>query len=84
MGKAPTKEAIRLSWASREVFVTMRDYGGRSFDITAAPPVDIRRRVRENVRGGLGLHLVKQIADRLDWRHVDGRSMIMVRKRLVP
>jgi serine/threonine-protein kinase RsbW len=64
--------------------ITLQDFDVASFDLTAAQPVDTDKRIREGKRGGLGLHLVRQIADELHYEYKDGNPTVIVVKRLEP
>lgn len=76
--------AIGLSWSRPEVTLTLRDFGVESWDITQAAPVDTGAPLERRRAGGLGLHLVRQIADRIDYQYQDRTSTITVTKRLEP
>jgi anti-sigma regulatory factor (Ser/Thr protein kinase) len=74
--------AIGLDWVPPVLTVQLRDFDVNAFDVTRPPPVDLNRPIEERRRGGLGLHIVQQIADRLDYHWADRVSTITVTKRL--
>jgi len=47
---------------------------GRAFDPLAAPPPDLEQELEERPIGGLGIHLVRQLAARLDYERTGGRN----------
>ncbi len=49
------------------VEVTLTDYDVEPFDVTAAPAVDVDVPVEQRRPGGLGLHLVRRMLDRIDY-----------------
>jgi anti-sigma regulatory factor (Ser/Thr protein kinase) len=61
--------------------VSLTDYEDEPFDPTQAPEVDIARSVEERAIGGLGIHLVREMVDSIDYEHVGGRSTITFTKR---
>lgn len=75
---------IEIGLSSNEgvLTITVRDFDVASFDLTSAQPLDTDERIREGKRGGLGLHLVRQIADELHYEYKDGNPMVIVVKRL--
>ena len=74
--------AIGLSWQPPEVVLTLRDFGVEGWDLTRAAPVDTEAPLERRRPGGLGLHLVRQIADRIDYAYENRNSTITVTKRL--
>jgi len=74
--------AMALSREGDTVVLVLRDFDARPYDVTRprALPADLP--LSERRAGGMGLHLVQRIADRLEYHH-DGRTgTITVRKRL--
>lgn len=62
--------------------VTLTDYDADPFDPTQAPDVDITLPAEQRTPGGLGLHLVRQMVDSLEYRYGDRQSRITFRKTL--
>jgi phosphoserine phosphatase len=55
------------------VEMTLVDRDVEPFDITRSPDVDISKPIEERQPGGLGLHLVKRMADRIDYDYLPQR-----------
>lgn len=52
---------------------------GRAFDPLAAKPPDLERPHAERPIGGLGIHLVRTLADRVDYARAGGHNRLTVR-----
>lgn len=74
--------AIALEWAPPAFTIQLTDFDVDRFDPTSAPEVDLSRPIQERRAGGLGIHLVRQIADHIEYRHENGDSKIVITKRL--
>jgi anti-sigma regulatory factor (Ser/Thr protein kinase) len=64
--------------------IELTDFDVHEFDITKAPPVDTNAPLSERTPGGLGIHLVTQIADHVFYEYDNGISRIKVHKRIGP
>ena len=64
------------------LMVTLTD-DGQPFNplVTAAP--DTARSVEERPVGGLGIHLVRQLMDEVDYHRRGGRNVVVLVKRLI-
>ncbi|HET9669970.1 MAG TPA: SpoIIE family protein phosphatase [Casimicrobiaceae bacterium] len=51
--------------------LTLVDHDVEPFDVTTAPEVDLGRPIDEREPGGLGLHLVRKLADRVAYEYAD-------------
>lgn len=51
---------------------------GPAFDPLKRPPPDLSKPLEERQIGGLGIHLVKNIADRLEYRREGDRNILKV------
>jgi anti-sigma regulatory factor (Ser/Thr protein kinase) len=73
---------IALEWRAPTLAIRLRDFDVERWDPTESPPVDTSRPIAERRAGGLGIHLVRQIADRILYNYDDrGReSTITVTK----
>ena len=51
---------------------------GRPFDPSAAPPPDLTGALDERDPGGLGIHLIRNMADRIEYRREDGQNRLRI------
>lgn len=63
-----------------KVVVTMTDFDVDPFDVTAPRNIDTELPLGERIPGGLGLHLVQQMVDNLEYEHRDRQSTIRFTK----
>lgn len=76
--------AVRLDREGDELVVSLTDFDVEPFDITQAPPVDTSLPLAERRAGGLGIHFVRQMAERLSYDYENRNSRITVVKRVGP
>ena len=62
------------------VTVVIVDDGGVEFDVTAAREVNVGAPLTERTPGGLGIHLIQNLADKLEYRYKDGRGEVIFTK----
>ena len=63
-----------------KVTVTLVDDGGAEFDVTAKRDVDTESSLEDRKPGGLGVHLVQNLVDTLDYEYQDGRGEVIFTK----
>jgi anti-sigma regulatory factor (Ser/Thr protein kinase) len=78
--------------AEHEIRVRLRREGGllrieveddgRAYNPLERPPVDTSVPLEEREVGGLGIHLMRQFMDELDYRREGGRNILSMTKRL--
>ncbi len=73
---------IAIDRNENDLVVTMIDSGGESFDVTKSAEVDVTQALENREPGGLGLHLVKKMVDRLDYEYVNQQNKITLIKHL--
>ena len=56
--------------------------GGRAFNPLDAPTPDLTAPLDERAIGGLGIHLVKSLMDRVEYRRDGQKNVLTVRKRI--
>jgi anti-sigma regulatory factor (Ser/Thr protein kinase) len=74
--------ALGLEWRQPNVTLRLRDPGGPGFNPLQAPEVDVSRPILERRAGGLGIHLVRQYADHVEYTRDGGRDTIVITKKL--
>ena len=57
---------------------------GRPFNPLDVPPPDLDAPIEERRIGGLGLHIVREMMDHLDYKREQGRNILRLSKRIVP
>jgi anti-sigma regulatory factor (Ser/Thr protein kinase) len=62
------------------VTVSLVDNGGVEFDVTAKRELDIDAPLEERTPGGLGLHLIQNLVDSLEYQYQDGRGEVIFTK----
>jgi serine/threonine-protein kinase RsbW len=72
---------VRITGQQDRIEVEIVD-DGREFDPRQAPAPEPQPAGRRQP-GGLGIHLVKQLVDRLEYERVDGRNRTVVTKQYV-
>ena len=55
---------------------------GMAFDPTAKAEVDTSLGIDDRPIGGLGIHLVRQLMDSINYERIDGKNVLTLRKRL--
>lgn len=73
---------LQLEIVGNEVVVTFVDHGVPEFDIRTAPSEAGNQPLQERSVGGLGLHLVREMMDDVDYQYRDGNSIIVLKKSL--
>jgi anti-sigma regulatory factor (Ser/Thr protein kinase) len=67
----------------RRLNLTFRD-DARPFDPLSAPEPDLSLPVEDRPIGGLGVHLVKAIADRVRYTRERGKNVLIIEKEIPP
>ncbi len=72
---------VRLEVSGTELSGELTDEG-RAFDPLSVPLPDLTAPLREREVGGLGLHLVRSLMDRLDYRRDGAKNVLTLVKRI--
>jgi anti-sigma regulatory factor (Ser/Thr protein kinase) len=72
---------IEMTLKEHELIIEFED-DGREFDPLDAPPPKAQESISESPVGGLGIHLVKQMADGVEYRRQQGRNILRARIEL--
>lgn len=72
---------VRLSCTENEVQAEVED-DGRPFNPLAMASPDTSKPLTERPVGGLGIHLVRQLMDRVEYRRLEGKNVLLMRKRI--
>ena len=71
----------RLSTHGGELETVVVD-GGRAFNPLDAPAPDLSAPLNERALGGLGIHLVRSLMDRVEYRREAEKNVLTMRKRI--
>lgn len=80
-GVADRRIEILVATGGEELIATMTDEG-RAFDPLSVPPPDVHAPLAERELGGLGIHLVRSLMDRVDYRREGGKNVLTLTKRI--
>ncbi len=72
---------IRLEVRGDQLIIRTVD-DGLAFDPRTAKEPNTESNLKDRAIGGLGVHLVKNLMDRVEYRHKDGKNHVTLRKRL--
>ena len=72
---------VEMELSATELVLTVTD-DGHAFNPLALPEPDTSQPVEERPIGGLGLHLLRKMADRMDYARADGKNRLTLRKSL--
>ena len=72
---------VRLSLLNDEVTIEVED-DATPFNPLEVPMPDLNRPLEERPVGGLGIHLVRQVMDRLEYRRLDGKNLLVMKKTI--
>jgi serine/threonine-protein kinase RsbW len=75
-----TDITVAIDVADR-VTVSLVDNGGAEFDVTTKREVDVDAPLEDRTPGGLGIHLIQNLVDSLDYQYQDGRGKVIFTKR---
>jgi len=73
---------LTLTRDERELRLTLTDFDSPLFDLTKNGDVDISRPLEQRQPGGLGIHLIRKLMDRVEYEHTNRESRITLYKRL--
>lgn len=73
---------IVLSVADEHLSITLID-DGHPFDPLAVPPPNLSLDIQDRPIGGLGIFLLRELADEMTYERRDGRNRLTLSKRMV-
>lgn len=74
---------IELGLIGRDLVLALTDFDAPPYDITVEPgPVDTSLPLEKRTPGGLGIHLIRKMMDRVEYSHVDRVARITLYKRV--
>ncbi len=76
------KILLELKKEENNLIIHLTDFDVDPFDITETAEVDTRQSLEERRVGGLGIHLVKEMMDKIEYEYKDRQSKIILIKHL--
>src|SRR5262249_11352503 len=72
---------VRVSADGSQLEATVED-GGREFDPLTHPVPDLSAPLSDRQMGGLGVHLVRSLMDKVEYRREGAKNVLTIRKRI--
>ena len=73
---------VRLGVDAGRLTLALTDSNTERFDLREQSEVDVTRSIDDRKPGGLGIHLVRQFADHIDYHYADRQSTITISRRI--
>lgn len=73
-GGGKGKIVIGLERRDHELAVSLTDFDVEPFDVTRVPEIKVDLPLDEREPGGLGIHLIKKMMDRIEYDYADRRG----------
>ena len=73
---------VRLERTGDGVAVSLIDFDAEPFDPSVQPEPSTSAPLEEREPGGLGIHLVRQLSNEIEYEHHDRTSRVTVRRKL--
>ena len=81
-GEEKQKEITLLAnMSDNNLTFVLTDYG-KEFDPTKVPDADVTLSAEEREIGGLGIFLIRQIMDTVEYQRMDGKNVLIMGKQL--
>ena len=80
--KEVQKEITLLANISDNNLIFVLTDSGKEFDPTKVPNADVTLSAEEREIGGLGIFLIRQIMDTVEYQRIDGKNVLTMRKQL--
>lgn len=81
-GKEEQKEISLVAYLSDNNLVFVLTDSGMEFDPTKVPDADVTLSAEEREIGGLGIYLIRQIMNTVEYQRIDGKNVLTMKKEL--
>ena len=80
--KEEQQEIVLTAKMSDKNLIFVLTDGGKEFDPTQAPDADVTLSAEERQIGGLGIFLIRQIMNKVEYQRIDGKNVLTLGKQL--
>ena len=81
----PKNESQEISLSAQKIddnlYFVLTD-SGKEFDPTQVPDADISLSAEDRQIGGLGIFLIRQIMNKVEYQRIDGKNVLTLKKQL--
>ncbi|MBR5193553.1 MAG: ATP-binding protein [Bacteroidaceae bacterium] len=81
-GNEKQKDISLVAYLSDNNLVFVLTDSGAEFDPTKVPDADVTLSAEEREIGGLGIYLIRQIMNTVEYHRIDGKNVLTMRKEL--
>ena len=81
-GEEKQKEITLLANMSDNNLIFVLTDSGQEFDPTKVPDADVTLSAEEREIGGLGIFLIRQIMNSIEYQRIDGKNVLIMGKQL--
>ena len=82
-GSGKDEVLVRLTRDDSLITIAVREFdAAKAYDITRAPEPDLTRPIAERKVGGLGIHMVRQLAETIRYEYKDRVSTTTITKKV--
>ena len=81
-GNEKQKDISLVAYLSDNNLVFVLTDSGAEFDPTKVPDADVTLSAEEREIGGLGIYLIRQIMNTVEYQRIDGKNVLTMRKEL--
>ena len=80
--KEEQQEIVLTAKMSDKNLIFVLTDAGKEFDPTQAPDADVTLSAEERQIGGLGIFLIRQIMNKVEYQRIDGKNVLTLGKQL--
>ena len=80
--KEEQQEIVLTAKMSDKNLIFVLTDAGKDFDPTQAPDADVTLSAEERQIGGLGIFLIRQIMNKVEYQRIDGKNVLTLGKQL--
>ena len=80
--KEEHQEIVLTAKMSNKSLIFVLTDSGKEFDPTQAPDVDVALSAEERKIGGLGIFLIRQIMNKVEYQRIEGKNVLTLGKDL--